>query len=321
MKYSLNRIIAAIALACICLSHPANAAILTKGKNVKVMPVGDSITLGKVLKTGGYRSVLYDWLTAAGYTITYVGKEDDGKPENATINSSKMTPPFPHEGYGSFRIDNIQDGATIEKRTAPPIKTTLETYKPDLVLLMIGTNDILQNWALDQANERLEKLVETIFATDPKITLLVASLPPIGRERVGKEALVASYNAAIPGMAAKQKALHHEIYFVDVHAALAARTRNGLGGDVLHPSSDGYQAIAAAWYHELTGETAPLPPPLPLPPVAKSQPRLRPLQHRLQCILNLTIWSFETARLSLKLPHTNSYSKIADDSPGEEHIL
>ena len=122
------------------------AAILTKGKNVTVMPVGDSITLGKDTMTGGYRSVLADWLTATGYQITYVGKQDDGDPANATVTTSKMKAPANHEGYGSFRIDMILNGGIAERRIpTPPITTTLAKYEPDVVLLMIGTNDILQD--------------------------------------------------------------------------------------------------------------------------------------------------------------------------------
>jgi len=256
-----TRILLAILLSIVWLTAGASSAILTKGINVKIMPVGDSITLGKDTKTGGYRSVLFDWLNATGYTIIYVGNGDNGDPANATSTSSEMTTPRSHEGYGSFRIDMILNGGTAERRTGPPIKTTIEKYKPDVVLLMIGTNDVIQNWELDKINDRLEKLIETLFEADNQMTLVVASIPPIKRPAwADKENNVIAYNAAIPGIIAKQKALNRKISFVDVHAALEKGGVLDAGG--VHPNKTGYQKIAAVWYQGLTGETAPPPPPV-----------------------------------------------------------
>jgi len=270
MKFPLNRIIATIALAGICLSHPATAAILTKGKNVKVMPVGDSITLGKDGCLGGYRRPLYEWLIANGYAITYVGKENrlDIR-RDYPITCSDGSTPY-HEGYGGFRTDMILNGGTAERRIAPPLKTTLETFKPDVVLLMLGTNDIIQAWQLETLEARLEQILETIYAANPKTSVLVASIAPIKRPAwAEKEARVLAYNAAIPGILEKQKALGRQVAFVDVHETLSS---GGLSGDGVHPGDLGYAKIAQAFYKELTGETPPvidrknpllLPPPLP----------------------------------------------------------
>lgn len=244
------------ALLSACLIQTSMAAVLTQGKSTKLMPVGDSITLGKDTVTGGYRSVLYEWLTASGYAITYVGKGDDGDPANATVTSSKMTTPSSHEGYGSFRTDMILNGGSAEKRTAPPLKETLAKYRPDIVLLMIGTNDIIQDKDLEHLNERMEKLIATVLESDSNITLLVASIAPIRHPKwAGKESQVMAFNAAVQAMVARHKALHHKIDFVDVHASLE---KEGLSGDGVHPNQGGYRKIAGAWYQALTGETAPL---------------------------------------------------------------
>jgi len=255
-----------------CINDSANASFLIKGQNVKVMPLGDSITLGKGSPVGGYRKVLYEWLISNGYAITYVGKQ------NIYFNPKYPTPcsdgsiPY-HEGYGSFRTDQTLNGGEAEKQTAPPLTTTLANFKPDVVLLMIGTNDILQNWQLDTLEERLGQIIDTIYASNPKTIVLVASIAPLGGwTHTSKEKRVVAYNAAIPGIVAKQQALGHQIGFVDVHQALAFK--GALGGDEVHPSSMGYAKMAQAWYKALTGEEAPaivdpknpllLPPPLSL---------------------------------------------------------
>jgi lysophospholipase L1-like esterase len=248
----------------------ADSAILVKGQNLRVMPVGDSITLGKGSPVDGYRRILYEWLIAHGYSITYVGKQNLAFSAAYPTTCSDGSIPW-HEGYGSFRIDEILNGGTREKQTAPPLATSLATFKPDIVLLMIGTNDILQKYQTDTMTDRLTQIIETIYAYNSKTTVLVASIAPLGGwTRVAQEKLAQPYNAAIPGIVAKEKVLGHAIAFVDVHQALLHK--GDLSGDQVHPSPSGYACMAQAWYKALTDEEAPaidpnnplqLPPPLP----------------------------------------------------------
>jgi lysophospholipase L1-like esterase len=255
------------------VADPAEAAFLTKGQKVKVMPVGDSITLGKGSPVGGYRKVLYEWLIANGYAITYVGKQNLQFTPKYPTPCSDGSIPY-HEGYGSFRTDQTLNGGTAERQTAPPIATSLETFKPDIVLLMIGTNDILQNRQVDTLPDRLGQIIDGIYAANPKIIVLVASIAPLGGwTHVAVEKSVVAYNAAIPDLVAKQQALGHQIAFVDVHKALSFK--EALSGDQVHPNSLGYATMAQAWYKALTGEDAPaIDPqnPLLLPPPVVSAP-------------------------------------------------
>ncbi len=68
-----NALLLVILLAILLSVHAsADPGVLVKGQNVRVMPVGDSITLGKGSPVDGYRRILYEWLIAHGYSITYV---------------------------------------------------------------------------------------------------------------------------------------------------------------------------------------------------------------------------------------------------------
>ena len=229
----------------VCVSNAADAAFLVKGQNVKVMPLGDSITLGKNGMVGGYRKVLYEWLIANGYTITYVGKQNI--PGNPKYPAACLDGSIPyHEGYGSIRTDMILTGGTVERQIAPPLATTLEHFKPDVVLLMIGTNDVLQSWQLDTLEDRLGKIVDAIYASNPKTILLVASIAPLGGwTHAAHETRATAYNAAVPGIVAKQQALGHQIGFVDVHQAMSFK--GALGADMVHPSDLGYDNMEQAW--------------------------------------------------------------------------
>src|SRR5580704_17356092 len=59
------------------------AGVINKGVRVKIMPVGDSVTEGKYTQ-GGYRRPLCQMLKDNGYSVTFVGKEDNGDPANDT---------------------------------------------------------------------------------------------------------------------------------------------------------------------------------------------------------------------------------------------
>ena len=111
----------------------------------KIMPLGDSITQG--ITSGvpdeafqvSYRKALYDKLDTAGYVINdeiFVG----------SLFSGESVPNFDpdHDGHSGWQADEIVDG----RSGFPPndkLDQWLDTEKPNIVLLHIGTNDISNN--------------------------------------------------------------------------------------------------------------------------------------------------------------------------------
>jgi lysophospholipase L1-like esterase len=235
----------------LCASLAHADGLITKGVPVKIMPVGDSITEGKYTQ-GGYRKPLLQMLKDNGYSVTFVGKEDNGEPANDTGFSKGMDNPN-HEGYGSARIGMLLNGGTTEKHTALPIKTSLANNAPDVVLIMLGTNDIFGITATEKMQQAMEKLVSTIFEQSPNVIVVLASIPPITKIEA-RNADVDAYNAVLPGIVTKEKGLNHKIEFADIHSVFGA---GDLSGDKVHPSAEGYNKMAALWYSTLTGEAAP----------------------------------------------------------------
>jgi lysophospholipase L1-like esterase len=223
-----------------CADGFAYAGIINKGAPVKIMPIGDSITEGKYTQ-GGYRKPLYQMFKNNGYSVTFVGKEDNGDSANDTGFSTGMEDPN-HEGYGSARIGMLLNGGTTEKHTALPIKTSLANNNPDVVLILLGTNDIFGITATDRMRQTLEKLVNTIFEQNPNITVVLASIPPISKTEA-RNADVNAYNAVLPGIVAKEKALNHKIEFADIHSVFTDPA--DLSADKVHPCTTGYNKMAA----------------------------------------------------------------------------
>jgi lysophospholipase L1-like esterase len=249
----LSTLLASVVAGLACGAGFVHAAILTPGVPVKIMPVGDSITEGKFTQ-GGYRKPLQDLLKAGGYSVTFVGKEDNGDPANDTGFSKGMANPN-HEGYGSARIGMLLNGGTVEKHTALPIKTSVANNDPDVVLVMLGTNDIFGITPTAKMQQAMEKLVESIFAQKPSATVVLASVPPIHKVEA-RNADVDAWNAVIPQIVAKEQAANHKIEFADIHSVFGD---GDLSGDKVHPSAAGYNKMAALWYTVLTGQAAPAP--------------------------------------------------------------
>ena len=248
-RFPKSWMLATVLLSMIAMTGVGRTAILVESQTNRIMCVGDSITEGKFVGQGGYRKPLQALLGADGYTFVFVGKEDDGRPENQTGFSQGMDNPN-HQGFGSMRIDEVLNGGSEEGHSTPPIAESIATYEPDVILLMLGTNDVLQNHEMASSGDRLQALLDAIFKANGNITVVLAEITPISGDR---DAAVVKYNAQFDAIVAKEKALGHSIVLVDMHSALdPAKDLT----DGVHPNSNGYAKIASVWYEALKNNEA-----------------------------------------------------------------
>ncbi len=197
------------------------------------MPLGDSLTYGEALTPaqGGYRNPLYTLLTTMNYNVDFIGTFSDT--DNPTL------PDVNHQGLAGARIDQVQ----------PNIGAWLNaTEDPDVVLLMLGTNDVWQNYQLATAATRLSNLISDIATKRPYTKIILANLPP-RVDNTSLEQLQLTYNAAIPEIVTQQLALGHQVSSVDMHSVLSPFD---FSSDGVHPSASGYAKIAAAWSTQIT---------------------------------------------------------------------
>ena len=199
------------------------------------MPLGDSLTSGTTI-VGGYRNRLYNLLTGAGFIVDFVGTETDA--------NNPSLPDRNHQGMGGFRIDQLQSG----------LSSWLNAVEdPDVVLLMIGTNDFSADFNVGTAQDRLAALVADLATKRPFAKIIVASLP-LRTDNPGLEVLQSTFNASIPGMVNDQVALGRQVLFLDMHAVLQA-------GDLeegVHPTLVGCGKMADAWNSAISSVITPL---------------------------------------------------------------
>jgi acyl-CoA thioesterase I len=190
-------------------------------RTLKIMPLGDSITDGYGVP-GGYRIYLWQDLAERGYNVDFVGSLQNGPSE---------LPDKDHEGHSGWRIRDIRS----------QIAAWLQQAQPDLILLIIGSNDILKNDTPETAPDRLRSLLDEIFARVPQAKIVVGSIPPMADPARNRQ--VRDYNAALKSAIAQQKEQGKQVFLVDVYAAIDL---NDLP-DGLHPNARGHKKIAAVW--------------------------------------------------------------------------
>ncbi|WP_242840033.1 GDSL-type esterase/lipase family protein, partial [Ruminococcus flavefaciens] len=206
---------------------------------IKIMPIGDSITYG-MGDTGGYRKFLYNSLKKKGYSVDMVGPEGT----NSTTTNG-LTYDDNHAGYSGFQIKQRaswgNDSSLYEKLKE---KNAVKQAQPDIVLLIIGTNDMNANRSTSDCEKDLRDLLDYILADMPSGGMLfLGTIPELSGGMFGggdKSSQIASYNAAIKKVAEEYKSSGKHVTFADVHGCL-----NGAAdlGDGIHPNAEGYEKI------------------------------------------------------------------------------
>jgi len=192
---------------------------LINSQTLRILPIGDSITFGFGSTDGnGYRQRLLDLLD--GIPATYLGSQHSG---NMTNNNS--------EGYS---------GETISQIATYVAQSGSLSLRPDLVLIMAGTNDINLNESDSAAPERLGALIDEVRTACPYAAIIVSEITPNGNSAI--EPQVRVFNAAIPALVEARS------HVLAVNQSMFV-PRSDLV-DELHPTDMGYQLMAEAW---LTG--------------------------------------------------------------------
>ncbi|MBD0738645.1 FG-GAP-like repeat-containing protein [Streptomyces sp. CBMA29] len=217
--------LAAVGAVLLALVPGGTVAAQTPVPQLRVMPLGDSITYGSgSATTSSYRAPLANLVSQqSAYTVQFVGSQTSG-----TLADQS------NEGHGGYVISQIRDG----------IDGWLTAAHPDLVLLHIGINDLNRGIDVANAPARLADLVDRVYADRPGTGVIMLGLIPT-TPNLGTQ--VAAYNTAAKQLQATETAAGHKFRYVDPPALTPAEFTDGL-----HPDDAGYQRMAQAFFPALT---------------------------------------------------------------------
>lgn len=194
----------------------------------RIMPLGDSITLGAGTRESegdfvGYRRKLYQDLTANGRTVDFVGGQDNGSAANDASFDTQ------HEGHGGWRVEQIADN----------VHAWITATPADVVLLHIGTNNTSAPGTYTDMSG-LSRLLDEVdrFSRDTRIVL-----SQIINERTPREE-IRLYNSNILALASQRQISQDRVAVINMEPVVSYP---GDFADDLHLNVAGYNKMADAW--------------------------------------------------------------------------
>ena len=239
---------------------------------VKIIAMGDSITHGYINGDNGYRKYFCYDLQQNGITNFDMVGPNNNWTDSATYdwNGTTITYDPAHAGYSGYAIQKIGNRQGLQETIFDTTYTDgdvsgnmMEVYQPDVIMLQIGTNDVLDA-QLTGIGDRLEELVDNVipYVSGDGQVLYLASMPNIDAiERydwVGAyewtygvsyksdpekfvatvQAAVDDYNTIVKNLVAKKQAEGAHIEFSDINSTIEISA--GDLKDGVHPSEQGY---------------------------------------------------------------------------------
>lgn len=251
---------------------------------VKIIAMGDSITHGYINGDNGYRKYFCYGLQQNGITnFDMVGPNNDWT-DSTTYdwNGTTITYDPAHAGYSGYAIQKIGSRQGLQETIFDTTYTDgdvsgnmMEVYQPDVIMLQIGTNDVLDA-QLTGIGDRLEELVDKLipYVSGDGQVLYLASIPDIDAAKkydwlgayqwtygvsyesdpekfvATVQAAVDDYNTIVKNLVAKKQAEGAHIEFSDINSTIDISA--GDLEDGVHPNEQGYAKMGQYWSNLLT---------------------------------------------------------------------
>lgn len=240
-------------LALVALTWSARGQLVlsnfSAAKPIKIMPIGDSIT-DDCAVSGAWRSHLQSLLDTNGYAFTNVGRQLS----SASTGFTRLR----HEGYcgsviaapGVYGPAHNYASADNYLLKIVPEALAITNNQPDLVLVLIGANDLGRgrNPYVVATND-MPNLLDIIFSNAPSANVLLAKPTMLLNATAGYGTFATNvpiYNTALQTMVNQRRGLGQKVFLADMYSAVDYATM--FGSDHLHPNPLGLQAIAKEWF-------------------------------------------------------------------------
>ncbi len=227
-----------------------------KAQTIRIMPLGNSITAGGMCTNGdinscvplggnnavGYRLRLYNLLHAAGYSFDFVGTEQYGYSQFADSDCA---------GFGGIRDSQLADVMETGTSTHTGYVTPgpyMQSVPADIILLHIGTNDIL---GADTAVADIDRILDAVddyeASSGDTVMVFLARIISTRYDPCGTNPRIIAYNKIIDNLAAARQAAGDHLILVDMECDAGIDYNNDFT-DQVHPNQTGYDKMGQAWF-------------------------------------------------------------------------
>ncbi|KAI1471006.1 carbohydrate esterase family 3 protein [Daldinia caldariorum] len=134
---------------------PHNSSTIAEGTPLRIMSLGASLVRGE-FSTGdvGFRKTMREELIDIGAVVNMVGSQRFGDMLDNDL-----------EAYGGNRISQIHEHAT---HIVPELQ-------PNLFLIQVGTNNVLQNRDIDKAGAHMEDFINYLLRASTRSTVIFST--------------------------------------------------------------------------------------------------------------------------------------------------
>ena len=162
--------------------------------------------------------------------ITFVGSQMNG-PTNVGVDNVEF--PQHHEGHSGWEIYKV----------AALVPSPALNDSPHIVLLLIGTNDVLHSM-FEGATDRVGDLIDNIISNVPDALIAVATIPPLTGDYSSYSDLVDSYNVGLKEAVNTRIQNGRNVILVDQFDGFPTSELE----DGIHPNADGCARMGDKWY-------------------------------------------------------------------------
>ncbi len=239
---------------------------------LRIMPLGNSVTRGSMCTNGniatcvensdaeaiGYRYRLFNLMTSAGYNFDFVGVNNYGYGIFSDTENS---------GFDGIRSADLADVIQTGTSSFTGLVTSgpyLNSYPADIILLHIGTNDVLAHLTSVSNVSRILNAIDTWeIANGKPVLVFVARILSKNGYPCNTNPEITAFNNNLVSMVQSRINGGDHIVLVDMECNAGIDYFNDFV-DQVHPNQAGYTKMGDLWFQSINNyNSAPLIDPVP----------------------------------------------------------
>lgn len=198
-----------------------------------VLPYADGVEFGTVQVDPAY--TVSAATPRSGDLMVCLG---DSITQGFSVTDVRRSWPFLLAAAKGFRCINMGFGGRL---TVPGDGTAAANLSPDLITVLLGTNDFLNQIAVATYKSNLKQLLTNIHAVDPNVPVYISAPIPTTQTRT------IPFSDYTPVAGACISELGYSQLTGVANSALITNTATQLQADGVHPNDTGAAQMAAGW--------------------------------------------------------------------------